>query len=518
MIVRRFGWAALLAVACLAFSAHYSRLAPCGVWGNDIFGEQAWKEADPGGFYFAAAHELAWGESPLFVGHPGATLLPLLYAVQAGLYRLWAEDGVAFTRFTAQHLPAAFLASKLLMTGLQLLSFVALYGLARALLRDPRAAALATLGYATCLPVLYYLSRISVEPIQIGCFAAAFLATFRYEDCAREGRLVAALAWSGGAAALAVSSAMSKLAFGGPLPFLLALQIAAGCGRSGPGGPIAWRVRWQALGAFAAAGLVALGVYSQIIDWPHFVAAWRSISRRSLSDGWRLADWAPGLGATRIYLASELGFLAVAALGFGLFLRDRVAERRRALWLAAYGVYGLLLFAYRVALEGNFRPFHYSFLLQATAAVFFGHASLVGWRRLRRDRPGGLPGPVAAVLWLALLHGVAAAAVIDSRRHDALEFEARRPVFPLVEGLAPGERLGVVQRRWGREALDRRLVLLHGFDFPIPFHPRAARLATEFESFFAIQRPVRVPAATPRAFVPILGANVVLLGRPEPEP
>ena len=512
MIFRRYGWAALLAVGYVAFSAHYSQLAPFGTWVNRIFGEAAWAESDPGSFYFAAAHELAFCESPLFVGHPGATLLPLLYAVQSGLYHLGAEDGVSFTRFTAQHLPAVFLASKLLMTLLHLLSFAALYGLARALLRDPRAAALATLGYASCLPVLYYLSRISVEPLQIACFAAAFCAAFRYEDRAREGRLAAARVWAGLAAALAVSSAMSKLAFGGPLPVLLALQIAVGSGRSEPGGPIAWRVRWQALTVFAAAAAVSLALYSQIIDWSQFVSAWRAIADRSPSDGWQLSDLLPGLGATRIYPAAELGFLAVAAVGFGLLLRDRAAARRRALWLSAYGLYGLLFFAYRVALEGNFLPFHYSFPFQATAAVFFGHASLAGWRRLGGDRHGGIRAAAAAMAWLALLHGVGAMAVVDARRNDAREFEARRPVFPLVAGLSPDQRLGVVQSRWGRGALTGRIAMLHGFAFPHAFDPRGSKLGPEFESLFVMQRPTRVPADTPRAFVPFLGANVLVVG------
>jgi hypothetical protein len=201
----------------------------------------------------------------------------------------------------------------------------------------------------------------------------------------------------------------------------------------------------------------------------------------------------------------------VAAVGWGLFLRDRAAERRRALWLSAYGLYGLLLFAYRVALEGNFLPFHYSFLFQATAAVFFGHASLQAWRRLGGDRLGGAPTAAAALLWLAMLHGAGAAGVIDARRYDAEQFEARRPLYPLVAGLAPGERLGVVQQRWGREVLNRQLARVHGFLFPIPFHPRPSQLGREFESFFVIQRPRRVPADTPRAFVPILGANVMVL-------
>jgi hypothetical protein len=509
MIVRRFGWAALLAVGMLAFSAHYSRLAPCGAWGNAIFGEEAWGESDPGSFYFAAAHELAWGEAPLFVGHPGAPLLPLLRAVQSGAYQLLSDGEVSFTRFTAQHLPLLFLVSKLLMTLLHLLSFVALYALARQLLRDPRAAALATLGYATCLPVLYYLSRISAEPVLVAGFAAAFFAVFRYEDLARAGRTRAAFGWLAGAGVAAVSAAMAKLAFGGPLPFLLALQIVLGCGRSEAGGEIARRTRGLALAVFVASAVVSLALYSQIIDWAQFVAAWRQIGSRPVSEGWTLSALAPGLGASSLYPTAELVFLVCAAVGWGLFLRRRPEERRRALWLSAYGLYGLAFFAYRVALEGNFLPFHYAFVLQAVAALFFGYAGLLAWQRV-----GGWAGwraVAACVAGLALVHGVAVAAVVDSRRHDVLRFAERRPAFPLVARLEPGDRLLIVQSRWREKMLRRQLTRVHGFFFPLMFHPRESTLLREFNGFFSAVPPKRVPPGAPRKFVPVLGANVVLL-------
>ena len=46
---------------------------PEGHINDPIFGELAWNEGDPGGFYFASAHELAWGEAPLFVGIAGGS-------------------------------------------------------------------------------------------------------------------------------------------------------------------------------------------------------------------------------------------------------------------------------------------------------------------------------------------------------------------------------------------------------------------------------------------------------------
>lgn len=508
LIVRRFWWTVPLAIGCLAFSLHYSRLAPCGSWMNVIFQEEAWGEADPGSFYFASAHEFAWNEPALFIGHPGVPLVPLLYGVQAGLYHLHGDGDVSFTRFIAQHLPSAFLASKLMITLLHLLSFAAIYALSRQLLRDHAAAALATLGYATSLPVLYYLSRISVEPLMVFFFVTAFWASWRYEDLAREGRLGAALGWVGLAAAAAISGAMSKLAFVGPVPFLIALQILVGTGRSEPTGPIAWRARGWALGVYTAAGLLSLALYSQVMDWTRFARVWLPATQYA-GDALDLSDFVPGIGATRIFLAAELGLLLFALVGWVLFLRRRSADRRRAFWLSAYGGYGLALFGYRVVLQGSFLPFHYSFALLATAAVFFGYAGVEAWRRWGLG--GGWRAAFAVVLGLVLLHGAGAVAVVDAREHDRAEFEARRPAYALIAQLEPGDRLAVPAVQSRAEAVRHQLGLLHGFFFPVPWDPRDSLLREEFASFFVMTPPDRIPARARREFVPVLDADVSIV-------
>jgi len=509
MIVRRFWWAGLLAIAVLTFSAHYSLQAPTGAWGNRIFGEPAWGEADPGNSYFTAAHEIGWGEAPLFVGHPGTPLLPLLYVVQIARYRALADAGTSYTRFTAQHLPATFVASKLMMTVLHLLSFCALYGMTRQLLHDHRAAALATLGYATCFPVLYFLSRISPEPILIGGIAAAFWGTWRYEDLVRAGRPAAALTCAAGAAVAAVSAALAKIAFAGPLPFLLALHIGAGAWRSEPGGPIPWRVRLQALGAFAAASLVSLALYSQIIDWTRFIGIWRLIAGLTVTDGWTLADAIPGLGAHHIYLVAEPAFIVCAAIGWWRFLRRRPADRRRALWLSVFGAYGLLFFVYRVVIAGNFLPFHYSFVFQATAAVFFGYAGVEAWQRLRM--PWDWRAGAATATLLATLHGVGLAAVVDARRSDIAGFAGGEPAYRLVEQLRPGDRIAIPKRPGQRKPLRNELMLVHGFFYPFFWQERESVLAEEFASYFLSVPPAQMPAQAQRTLIPVLDTHVAVI-------
>lgn len=497
----RAGWL-VLAVLLLAFSAFYSSLAPCGAWPNRIFGEETWAENDPGSFYVASAHELRWGASPLYVGHPGATLTPLLLGVQGLLYAFQGEEWASFTRFTAQNLRRVFLASKLLMTLLHLVSFVALYTLARTLLRDRRAATLATLGYASSLPVLYYLSRISVEPLMVAFLATAFTATWRFQERAAQGRSRAALGFAALAGACAVCGAVSKLGFLGPLPAFLGLHVLAG---SSSRAAIAARSRWRALAAFTAAGAVTLGLFSSVIDWRQFYRIWFVISRATVSNTWTLADLLPGFGTGSLFLTCELAFSAVSVVGAARFLRERSDDRARALWLLAYGGFGCTLWLYRVALQGSFLPFHYFFVTQAVLAVFFGHASLALWRRV--GAPEGWRAAALGAAWLGALHGVCVWAVVDSRRFDARRFAPNRGVYRLLEQLGPAERIGVERPPGVAAATQTQLVRLHGIVFPFLWNPRHSVLRETFESLFVAVRRSRAPDAE-RIHVPALNSDV----------
>ena len=161
------GWrSALVAItaACLLTAGAYSYLAPCGNWTNRVFNIYMWEEGDPGGYYVASAHELYSSKGQLlYPGHPGLTLQIMLHSLQRALF--WAHRAgggeAAFTGYAATHLDLLFFSSKLLVTGLHALSFWLLFYFARALVGSERAALLAVLVYATSLPVLYYMSRIS---------------------------------------------------------------------------------------------------------------------------------------------------------------------------------------------------------------------------------------------------------------------------------------------------------------------------------------------------------------------
>ncbi|MGH0032539.1 MAG: hypothetical protein ACQGVC_22335 [Myxococcota bacterium] len=485
----------------LAASAGWSQRAPVGHWVNHVSGEPAWNENDPGAFYVASAHELAWGEAPLFVGHPGAPLAVLLRGVQEGLFLALAEPAEGFTRFTARHLARVHVTSKVLMTVLHLLSFLALHRLALRLTGDRRAAALATLGYATSFPVLYDLSRVSVEPLMVLFFAGSFLALWRAADAAREGRVGAAAAHAAVAGVAAVSGAMSKLSFLGPLPFFLVLYWLVLRGMEG-------RVRAIGGASLVGASLVALALWSQIVDWSEFVSEWRIYAGMPAAGSLTLADFLPGTGPRRILLLAELGFGAFAVGSFVVFVR-RGGLGEPMLGFLAYTLYAFAFFGYRVVLEGDFLPFHYFFLPLAALCVFFGWGSVAAARRLGLP-VAGAPGLAVALVWIALLHGFGAFAVAASREHDARQFAARRPAFEQLAALAPGGRIGVLYEGPHR-GLHEELLTLHAIELPTPWGVRQSVLRRAVTGLFVVVPPRRAPRDAPRVFVPALGAAVVRL-------
>lgn len=506
----------LLAAAVLAFSLVYSAAAPLGRWENQIFGTRAWGEADPGVWYVFVSHE-PWEElPPRYPGHPGTPLVLLLNAIQRAGFAWAGEPDARYAEFTARHLPQVLLASKLLATCLHLLSFVALYAVTCAL-ASRRTAFLATLGYASSLPTLYYLSRVSPEPLMVGGFALSLLSLWRYEDHAREGRSGSALAWVTLAGAAATTAAVGKLSLSGPLPFALVAAVASDWpGRWGrPALPL--KLRASACGAFTLASLALLAFYSRWIDWAFFLWYWRGLADSPAEALARLdaAALRPGLEASRLFPVAEAAYLAIAAWGVVAGLRDRTSARPRYLLVAGFAALGLVLFVYRILLAGTFRPFHYSVLLMAALAPFFG-AAVAGWERRLLGVPGGARSLLAPALVVLCIHGVALVAVVDSRRHDTRAFAPHAEAWEWIGALGPGEQL-VVERiltphiRMRKSQIAPRLADLTGWPAAglIGLGGPPPRLQEAFSSLFRPSHAGMAPREWPRLEVRGLGITLV---------
>jgi len=498
------GFWLLLAVVYLTFSGFFSSAAPCGRWKNEVFGVPLWMENDPSGSYIASAHELYTSDElddgPLFPGHPGTTLQLLLLGVQRTYDAVANDQALTFTEFTARNIAQVTVLSKLLATVLHLLSFYLVYHFARGLLGASRGARLATLGYATSFPVLYYLSRVSVEPLMVSAFAGTFLAIWRCKAAAERGRHGLGSAWAAVAGFAAISGLVTKLHFFGPMPlFALAyLLVQVPSGR-----------RLRSAGAYALASCVSLLLYSTALDWSELFALWTRVGQ-VVESATRSATLIPGLTPGGLFPLAELLFLGVAGFGLVRFFRRHHEQRGRVLWVGAYAGYSFLIWGYRVVARGfDFRCFHYLFLVMAFLAPFFGYGLSVLMERLRLSRAVG-PALVLAI------HGIALWSAVNTRRFDVEQHRILTEVHALTPTLAPGERVVLLDPQ-GRKLFQRMLKgmdpggsNIHGLSVRYAPHERGSRLMEAYAELFPRQPAAELPASARRGVLGGFGEYVVI--------
>jgi len=350
-----------LSVCYLAGFGWLSHLAPCGFWVNQAFGHPMWLENDPGGFYVVNAHELFRARTPFYwPGHPGLPLDLLLWTVQAALYGLsgGAGTGLTFTQFTARQISVVFTASKILITAVHLTSFLLLHRLARRLGSSPRAAVIAVLLYATSLPVLYYASRISVEPVMMTFFLATLVCLL---EASRDERHAAR--WAALAGVAAVSAAFTKAHLMALLPLLAWLFV-----RLRSDGRDRASRRRAGLWLIGAAGL-ATAAFLPLADWWNFGRYWLGVAGVDAAGGTRavagatgtrlvevaagiletpLRGWLPGPTRAGLFLLCEPGFVALSLAGAAVWWRRRDPPRRLVGWLLQFCSPSLLVWLFRV--------------------------------------------------------------------------------------------------------------------------------------------------------------------------
>ena len=507
--LRATGWIwSVVAASLLLLAGFYSHAAPAGLWRNQVFGEDLWFDNDPGGHYVASAHELFLSDrGPLFPGHPGTTLQLLLCALQHGYSWIAGDERFSFTAFTARHIHRVLFFSRMLMASLHVLDVYLVYRLARTLLQRERAALAAALGYATCLPLLYFLARISVEPLLVLFFVTTFLSLSACHRRLEDGDAPGALVAGGLAGALSVSGSFTKLNLLGPLPFFgLAYLLTRGGLGSASRVPVLRRL--PSLLVFALTALLAGLLYSRMMDWGDFANLWRENSGvKRLFQSWNPAIFIPSPTADGFFLLSELVFISVGTWGWVVLLRRPSPARPDIAWLSLYSGWVVAIWLYRVATLGNLRPFQYLVPVMVLLAVSFGSVTnglLARWRWSRRSQW------FALALWLGLVHFGAVWSVLDSRTRDVAQYRPLREVHEVLGDLEPGQRIGLLDRDTGEASLDRRIERVHGLSAVHAPEGRESLLLAEFREIFVHAAPSAVGKGTSIHHSSLLGSFAVI--------
>ncbi len=451
--------APLLVSLALLFSGVFSHLAPNGSWTNSVLGVELWMESDPGGHYLPGAHQLfaAPGEL-LFAGHPGLPLQIALQIEQGALYGLagGVATGLSFSEWVVRHLAEVIVAAKLTSTVLHLVSFWLLFRVARVLgLGRPWAAA-ATLIYATSFPVLFFLSRVSVEPWLQIAFLLTVEACLRFREAERRGARNRALWTAAGGGAAAMAGFFTKMHLLGPLPLYALAWIVLGPAHGKRDG----RLRAAAAAAYSLAGTATYLAFARLMDWSSFRQVWLIGEPGTTAAAAGLAHKAfeivgavveavgalsvrallPGTDAGGLFFLLEAPFVILMAAGLAAAVWTGGAGRWQALWLAGFCLFNIAIWLYR-ARGTDFHGFHYLFIVYAVGSIY--GARLLS--RLAERSTGSRRWRVSwrmAVAAILLAHLPAAASVAASRWRDVEEFRAS-PTLRLYDTLArlgPGDQ------------------------------------------------------------------------------
>ena len=166
-------WKALFLAICLTFIL----LAPGGQWANRVIGVPLWWNGDPGAGYVVGSLYAFTPSRHEFVGHPG---LPIQLAVGAFAHLIYfisriSGGGESFFDFWARNFRGLFILGSCIIALFHVASFHVLFAFAKRIAGDAKIAFIAVLAYATSLPVLFYASRVSPEPLLVIAFLLTVL-------------------------------------------------------------------------------------------------------------------------------------------------------------------------------------------------------------------------------------------------------------------------------------------------------------------------------------------------------
>lgn len=453
----------ILSVVFLLYSYYFSVQAPLGWWPNYLLGHEMWLDNDPGGWYLPSAHQVfATRGQMVFPGHPGLPMQVVLHVQQKLYYWIAGTgSGLSFTEFSARHVPALALGARMIATLTHLLSFYALFVFSHSVTGKLRAAYISVLAYATSLPVLYYISRISVEPWMILFYLCSFVFFWKFERSMRSESRRFPYLWLSLASFSAVSGAFTKLHLLGPLPVFVFCMVLFSVFRAARSGTVTRRAGSAFVATYLVSGLLSFLAYSAVMDWSGFfnmwdeflpktdhtyasvegfinkaldvlVMLWNSLFEFSWS---RLLPTGTG---RNLYFYLEFYFLCLSAIGIVFLLSKGPRGKSLAIWALLYSPFPVFMWIYRY-------QFHYLFTVTTTLAVFLGYlmSEVVARFRLRTLGSAEWSMILAAV---CLLHFNSLTAVVESRIGD-LETAKLQHSDVVAESLAllgPGARLGVL--------------------------------------------------------------------------
>lgn len=496
-----------LSCVYLLFSTIFSCLAPIGSWVNVALGTYFWGEYDPTAHYVGSALHLVSAKPFIYYysGHPGLTLQLLIFFTSKLYYACYLLIGgdEEFFAFAARNIKNIFIISKIAVTFTHILSFYILYEFTLKLLKDERAAVFSALGYATSFPVLYYLSRISTEPLIVIFFMLSIMAFWSYQERILEGELKKLLVPIILLALYSSAGFYTKIHLLGLLPIFILIGILWGSTLDGTKVPITKRL--QSSGLFLLFISPLMYLMGLKINWEEFFTTWfqhipgehiynegQSVIENVLATLSRIGNISGGyvkmiqkfftvrlpeyMTVTKngVFTLTEFPFILIGVVGLYVFWRYNKDQRNKLLTPLLYAVLIIPIFIIRPG-------WHYLFISLIIISVFFGYTvSLFSEKILEKEASRNKL--LIALLFLVILHFASMFTVVDSRLTDAAIY--KRVTAPYYEGLGkikPGERVAILSKE--KASINTYFQIFDVYRNKIP---RNSRLLIELRKLFVV--------------------------------
>lgn len=483
--VRILSFWVLFPALFLGISLFVSSFGLFGSWTVTAFGVPYYYNWDPDGFYLGVGLTF-FDQRYTWVGHPGIPLVALIYTVARACHGIGMAlgDSAPFESFAAKQAATVILASKIAVSLFHILSFAMLYRIGRIFLTK-QAARIAVLAYATSAIVLYYMNKISPEPLWVFFALLSLFALWKYVETHRSRQKYLFLALAAFAAMAAVTT---KIMIAFPLVFFVPLYILGH-------GEMTQRDKRVGIALFFLFSSLFFATLGWKVDWIGFITFWLQYSPTQAPSGNVSPEIHPLFAFIRflIHLSvslaegflsflkldpsdqkgqfnlAELPFFILSAGGFLLYWKKNPQKRRQAAWLAVFAV----MMAPGVLYKG---AHHYLPLHLALAALFCGYFVWETLSRLIIKAGSERTKTLAAVFSVLLIHAYSLALFVETKKSDMTNYlRDWRPYYRALAAIDDSQQIGILKVPEKTEIPGRLLSY---------YLPPASQIGERFRSFF----------------------------------
>lgn len=456
-----------LSVLYISVSLVCSYLGLFGHWRINILGIEHQAIWDPGGAYIASGVTLFDQRYPSFIGHPGTTLMLLIYILAKifhGLYIVFGSS-VPYEAFLVKNIFYFILWLKVFITILHLISFYVIYLLSLKITRNTVISCLAVATYATSYPLLFYLNNISPEPLLvIFTLMSVYFCWLHFENRAigenrRSYKYVILAALS---SVLAFYTKMTIAAL--IVPFTFA-YILLGTTVREENKKNKFRNNLAAAGVFAVTAVVFTVIIGYKLDWNNFTKFWFNYAPGSpLYDNqvnWytNLIDKFSYLGAhliktvrpyvqykywenaltarSGLFIKSEILFVVISIAGFISFWKVYKEQHREIIWLLAL----LCVISPSIILKG-ISGWHYLFIHLAVFSVFYAYAIYFFALKTVNGKAGR--AKMISIAIISIIHSASILFFYQAKKNDIKEYAKNwKPYYNALKEINYHEKIAI---------------------------------------------------------------------------